>query len=311
MISFRQPLTHVDEAEGTPEVFKTDSKCKSRLKALVTGIAVITMLISGCVFHQTIQILLDAFIAGCAKLGWKASAAVFLTTAATNLFMLPCFPLMVGAGLVFPKMYGLAAGPAVGVASVFTGMWAGSLVAFQLGRTLFKRWAEDELHSMEWMQVINKMVEDQGLCMVFLARMSPMLPAEVFNYACSLTHLTLFEYAIGCTGSVIPVAIWVYSTASASSAIASSHQAQTETEERNIMLLVINIMVLAALSIALCFAVKKYRAQAKASTDNFAKEHSLSPAHQCMILMKVSSQDFSFRSQLDSTDKSSDQQAVV
>jgi len=53
-------------------------------------------------------------------------------------------------------MYGLAAGPAVGVASVFTGMWAGSLVAFQLGRTLFKRWAEDELHSMEWMQVSTR-----------------------------------------------------------------------------------------------------------------------------------------------------------
>jgi len=231
----------------------------------------------GIVFQKQVGGLLSAFIAGCTRLGWKAVVAVFLVTAATNLCMLPSFPLMLGAGLIFPQMYGPACGPPIGVASVFGGMWVGSLIAFQLGRYMCKTCAEEELHKTHMMQVVNGMIDQQGWRMVMLARTSPLLPAEVFNYAVALTKITLTDYALGCCGSVIPVAIWVYSTASVSSAVSSTHRAQTQTSERNALLLVINIVVLAALSCAFWRALKQYKRCAQEQAEQLAAKDQLPP----------------------------------
>ena len=49
-----------------------------------------------------------------------------------------------------------------------------------------------------------------------MARSLPILPAEVFDYACAMTSLAVHEYAIGCVGSAVPVAFWTFSTAQAS-----------------------------------------------------------------------------------------------
>jgi len=310
MAGQRQPLIQADVGSESLEAIEVAVKRVRRMKACMTCTTMITIFIAGAVFHKQVESFLDAFIAACSKLGPVAVAAVFLATAATNLLMLPCFPLMVSAGLIFPKMYGFVAGPAIGVASVFGGMWVGSVVAFHLGRSFFKRWAEDELHSMEWMQVVNKMVEVHGWWMVLLARMSPILPAEVFNYACSLTHLTLCEYAAGCTGSLIPVAVWVYSTASASSFVASSQEADAEARRRNLILLVVNVFVLATLSIALFCAVRKYRVQATAASKEFAIARGLSSTEERTICRQVSAQDFTIRSlSRESTQLSSDVEA--
>jgi len=58
---------------------------------------------------------------------------------------------MVGAYLTSPNLHGFVAGPAIVVASVFGGMWIGSLIAFRLGRATF----EGDLHKVKWMQVVN------------------------------------------------------------------------------------------------------------------------------------------------------------
>jgi len=267
---FREPLLQIGDGLEESEGLTMSLKRRRRMRVCMICVIVITLFIAGAVLNRQISSLLNSLIVGCSKLGPVAVPVVLLTTVTMNLLMLPSFPLMVGAGLTFPKLYGSVAGPALGVASVFGGMWIGSLIAFQLGRTMFKRWAEDELHKLEWMQVINKMVQDRGWFIVLLARMSPILPAEVFNYACSFTQLTLPQYAVGCIGSSLPVTIWVYSTASASSVAASSPETHVQTRRRNLAFLVVNIVVLAALSITSYCVVKQYRTRATDSTRQLA-----------------------------------------
>ncbi|CAK0900887.1 unnamed protein product, partial [Prorocentrum cordatum] len=48
---------------------------------------------------------------------------------------------------------------------------------------------------------------------VLLLRMSPMLPAEVFNYACAAMPLPFYKFALGCLGSAVPISFWVFTSA--------------------------------------------------------------------------------------------------
>merc|ERR1712029_839448 len=87
-----------------------------------------------------------------------------------------------------------------------------------------------------------------------MARALPILPAEVFDYACALTSLTVYQYAVGCLGSVVPVAFWTYTSAQATSAAGHS---DSSTKTKHIIIMVINMVMLLALSAALAFAIKK------------------------------------------------------
>lgn len=186
-----------------------------------------------------------------------------ISAALLNMLMLPTFPLMIGAGVVFTNMYGMQLGAAVGTLSIFGGLWLGSVAAFALGRTMFREFAKRELEQHEVLRVINGMIEKEGVKIVFLARMSPVLPAEVFNYACSLVEaLSVPQYAAGCLGSIVPVSFWVTSTAHAA-AIAHKGIAGA-AGENGVLLIAINVAVLAILTFALYGAYRRYRSEAEA-----------------------------------------------
>merc|ERR1712125_294028 len=148
---------------------------------------------------------------------------------------------MVGAGVEFTKMYGVVVGSLVGVIATFGGLWLGSVVAFQLGRTLWKEYARRETGEHASLKLINRMVEAEGVKIVFLARMCPLLPAEVFNYVCSVTSLTVVQYAAGCVGSLVPVTFWVVSSAQATDVASRGGAANSSV---HLWLIAFNVVVL-------------------------------------------------------------------
>ena len=254
MPSLEDPL--VDEEDDLP------TEGHSKLRSVVTIVAIGALLATAAVFHSTVTWLLESFVNWCVHLGWISVALFIGMVAVMNLFMLPTFPLMAGAGVIFPKMFGMLLGQVVGVLTIFFGLWLGSMMAFTLGRSVFKKWAEEELAKYEWMGVINKMVDEQGWWVVMLARMSPLVPGEVFNYACSLTSLDVWSYGIGCLGSIVPVGIWVCSAAAAGEASkeASSQLSPEEKarhERTRAIFIGCNLVFLVALSLVFYFAVQR------------------------------------------------------
>jgi len=234
---------------------------RRRPAALVIGI--VALLTLGVVEHGTIAAVLHNLLRFCAGLGNAAPLLLCCSAALLNLLMLPTFPLMIGAGVIFTNMYGMQLGAAVGTFSVFGGLWLGSVAAFALGRTVFRDFAKRELEQHEVLRIINGMIEKEGVKIVFLARMSPVLPAEVFNYACSLVEaLSVPKYAVGCVGSIVPVSFWVTSTAHGT-AIAHSGLSGAAAETGT-FLIAINVAVLAFLSAALYGAYRRYRSEAEA-----------------------------------------------
>lgn len=193
---------------------------RARLSKWVSAVVLIILFI---LLHNMLGGWLNAFVEWCGGLGWGAPFLLALATGMLTFFMLPSFPMMVGAGVVLPRMWGMFVGQFTAIMAVMSGLWAGSMLAFVLGRTLMRKWAEERLNKLAWMRVINSMVADEGWWVVMLARMSPLLPAEIFNYACSLTPISFTGFALGSLGSVVPVCVWVMISASASQGIDPSN----------------------------------------------------------------------------------------
>ncbi|CAK9104445.1 unnamed protein product [Durusdinium trenchii] len=149
----------------------------------------------------------------------EAAFLLFATTTVANVLCLPSFGLWLGAGVVFAHIYheNVLESAVVGTLAVFSGLVAGGVLAFTLGRTLCQKCIMRRLQNLEWVEVLNAIVATEGWRFVILARMSPMLPLEAFSYACSITRLTTGEFALGCLGSLPVTFFWVWMGASAES----------------------------------------------------------------------------------------------
>merc|ERR1719414_2523686 len=74
-----------------------------------------------------------------AKLGPWAALLMFGLAALLPVIMLPVFPLMALSGPLFTGMFdSWVLGGTVAFVVVFSGLWLGSVIAFILGKTIFK-----------------------------------------------------------------------------------------------------------------------------------------------------------------------------
>lgn len=92
-------------------------------------------------------------------------------------------------------------------------------------------------------------------------RMSPLLPAEVFNYACSLTELTYAGYALGCCGSLVPVSLWIGVTASVTGGVSGGISAASIYHQlvKNYWFLGGNAAFFVFIGLVFWFAYLKYK----------------------------------------------------
>eukprot|EP00929_Paragymnodinium_shiwhaense_P109092 TRINITY_DN75468_c0_g1_i1.p1 TRINITY_DN75468_c0_g1~~TRINITY_DN75468_c0_g1_i1.p1 ORF type:complete len:307 (+),score=45.11 TRINITY_DN75468_c0_g1_i1:82-1002(+) len=243
-----------DESETSSGLGSHDSEdaCDaSRLKAVVCGLLLVCLLVGGFVYREAVEAFFGSALDWIIALGPWAALLLVLLIATLTIFMLPVFPIIVGAGVELVRLYGDVVGSGLAIASVTLGMWLGGIMAFQLGRTVWRQADHQHGEHGEFLTVVHKMIEKEGTIIVFLARMSPLLPAEVFNYACSLTSLTLWQYAIGCTGSVVPVAFWVIASSQAAQAVTGDSEDEDASGKgagasrvQRICLVVLNVAVL-------------------------------------------------------------------
>ncbi|CAK0862527.1 unnamed protein product [Prorocentrum cordatum] len=207
---------------------------------------VVMVSLSACL-HADAGRLISSALAWASQSGWRASVYIVLGCVGLSLAMLPTMPLMLGSGALFCHMYGLVWGAAVGVAAMMCGVWLGSVCAFMLGRSVFHEWAQRELQRHPWMQAVERMIQEEGLRVVLLLRMSPILPADVFNYACAATSIPLYDYALGCLGSVVPISFWVVSAAQGTHM--AKRNSQPLSAQGAALLILLNFVVFALLTV--------------------------------------------------------------
>lgn len=225
-------------------------------RRIIIGSLIICMFVYGIVNEKKISAELKKLVRWCRTLGLWAPVFITIVSTICPVIMLPVFPLMALSGPLFTEMYSKNAllGGAVAFAAVFTGLWLGSVIAFALGKYLFREWAEKAARSSDFLKRINRIIATGGTKIVFMARSLPILPAEVFDYACALTDLDVWQYAIGCFGSAVPVAFWTFSSAQAD---AVAHHASSDSPAHHVGFIIINVIALVLLTLVLGYTIKQ------------------------------------------------------
>mmetsp|Transcript_51112 Transcript_51112/g.94655 ORF Transcript_51112/g.94655 Transcript_51112/m.94655 type:complete len:314 (-) Transcript_51112:118-1059(-) len=166
---------------------------------------------------------------------------------ATILFV-PGLILTLGSGFVFSNAYGMGLGLVVATISVFVGASLGSIAAFLLGRYIFRDWAKGLTDKYPLFRAIDQALEEKGLRIMILLRLSPIIPFNALNYICGVTAVSLRHYMLALFAMMPGTILYVFLGASAQSL--TNLNSSTESSAVTISTIVVGV-VLGVVAIAL------------------------------------------------------------
>lgn len=131
----------------------------------------------------------------------KAYGTVILSFmyAVAMLFCFPGTPFNLAAGYLF--------GIWLGAAVTIVGCDLGATLAFLLGRTLGKDWAQEQVAKNKKFSLLSMAVENNAWLIIFLVRLSPILPFGLCNYLFGVTKVKFSTYWSATTAGLIPCTV--------------------------------------------------------------------------------------------------------
>src|SRR5262249_26338779 len=153
-----------------------------------------------------------------AGFGGAARIAFIAIYAVAIVALVPATILTLVAGAVF--------GVVRGVAYAFAGATIGTTVAFLLGRHTARPIVERWLASAPRAAAVDRAVSAQGWRIVFLLRLSPIMPFNVLNYALGLTTIAVWDFMLAGVGSLPSELLTAYAGRVAAEALALADQAE-------------------------------------------------------------------------------------
>lgn len=122
---------------------------------------------------------------------------ILVYTIAPVLF-LPGLPITIVGGILF--------GPVWGVVYTMLGSTAGAGLAFLISRYIASDFIQSKLNGPKWIRLQNN-VEQHGWKVVATARLIPVLPFNLLNYAFGLTRVKFVHYIIATFIFMLPACI--------------------------------------------------------------------------------------------------------
>ncbi len=114
--------------------------------------------------------------------------------------MMPAFLLTIAGGAVF--------GMAKGSVLVFIGSTVGAAIAFTLGRTVLRSWVAAQIAKNQTLQIVDRVVGQEGLKLMFLLRLSGIAPFVLTNYAMGVTSVSLAHFLLALLGMIPTIATY-------------------------------------------------------------------------------------------------------
>ena len=188
----------MDDEQNATSAAPTRRTGRLVLQLLGLGLAGGVLLVAG---HR-LAALLPSFADRVAGLG-AAGALLFAAgyVIATIAFV-PGSILTLAAGAIF--------GLVRGVAVVFAGATAGATLAFLIARYAARSAVERGLADHPRFRAIDRAVAVRGRYIVFLLRLSPLVPFNLLNYVLGLTQVRLADYVVASVGMLPGTILYVY-----------------------------------------------------------------------------------------------------
>ena len=136
------------------------------------------------------------------NLGFWAPIAFIIIYNVATVLLIPGSILTLGGGVLF--------GLFKGSIYVFIAATLGAILAFLIGRYLSRDWVYQQMQKHPKFNAIEGAVAQNGLKIVFLCRLSPILPFNLLNYAFGITQISLKDYILGSLGMIPGTIMYVY-----------------------------------------------------------------------------------------------------
>lgn len=121
----------------------------------------------------------------------------------TTVLLLPASLLTLGAGAFFGLVRGFFL--------VWIAASLGACAAFLVSRYLARSWVQARFEGDERFRAIDEAVGREGWKIVGLARLTPLLPFTLLNYAFGMSRVSFRDYALASSAGMIPgTAFYVY-----------------------------------------------------------------------------------------------------
>lgn len=157
-------------------------------------------------------------VANIQRAGPAAPAAFILIYMVAVIALIPASLLTIAGGAVF--------GLLPGVVYALIGATLGSTGAFLLGRYVARRLVATRLAAMPRFVAIERAVSARGFRIVFLLRLSPMIPFNFLNYALGLTTISVWDFVLASLGTVPGAFVYAYAGKVAGEALVLAGQAE-------------------------------------------------------------------------------------
>jgi len=179
-----------------------------------------------------------AVVADIHSFGAGAAIVFILLYTASVVALIPATVLTIAGGAVF--------GFVKGAAYSFIGGALGSTCAFLLGRYGARRFVEQWLAAMPRFGAIDRAVATEGWWIVFLLRLSPVMPFNLLNYALGLTTISVWDFALASAGSIPSELLGAYTGKVGGEALALAGEAEAPRNASYYVVLVGGLVATAA-----------------------------------------------------------------
>jgi uncharacterized membrane protein YdjX (TVP38/TMEM64 family) len=159
-----------------------------------------------------------AMVTSVETIGPGAPVVFILIYAAAIVALVPSTPLTLASGALF--------GVVRGVIFAFIGSTIGSTCAFLLGRYAARRFVEARLAATPRFAAVERAAAARGGRIVFLLRLSPVVPFNFLNYALGLTTMSVWDFIAAGTGSIPGEIMYAYWGRVSGEALALAGQAE-------------------------------------------------------------------------------------
>jgi uncharacterized membrane protein YdjX (TVP38/TMEM64 family) len=170
-------------------------------------VAVVAVLLAVLVTAAVVGLPLASWIAGAAawaQLHREAAAALFVVVyVIAAVVLVPCAILTLAAGFLF--------GLPLGVALTSVGSVLGAAAAFVVGRFGARDWVAQRIGTRPRFHALVAATHTDGFVLVLLARLSPVIPYILLNYAFSVTRVRFRDYMLATWIGMLPaIVLYVY-----------------------------------------------------------------------------------------------------
>lgn len=189
-------MEHAEDGEhDAPDGASTGSPSRGRLIRAIIFLAAVVALVVLSRFLNLREVL-ESFLdwIGAHK-GLGSGAFVLLYIVATVL-ALPGSILTLGGGAIF--------GLGLGFVLVSAGSTLGATAAFLVGRYLAREWVAKRVRNSARFKAVDDAVAQEGWKIVFLTRLSPIIPFNLQNYAYGLTKVDVWHYMLASWVGMMP-----------------------------------------------------------------------------------------------------------